>query len=140
MSGFDFELESELTYKYTVLSVSNKENYTTRFILQGVQINLSCGYNTRNGLRWVVLRDSDGDVLLSQTFLKFGKRCELNFISNLNNLNYYLTIKPKETNTSFSDSYDYLNWADDFELCFVGYAQALLERLKNNSRIIRVSN
>lgn len=138
MSGFDFELENELSINYIVVNLSNSVNYNTKFLLQGVQVSMSCKYNTRNGLRWVILKDSDGDTLLSQTFLKFGKRCELNFISNLNNLNYYLTLKPKKGDALFENSYDYLNWADDFELCFVGYAQSLKDRLNKNSRILQV--
>lgn len=140
MRTFDSKLQYELNNKYVTLTLSNKSNYTTSFVLQGVQVNMLCGYNSRNRLRWIVLKDSDGYIMLSQTFLKFGKRCELNFTANLNNLNYYVTLKPKVSGSSFSDSYKYLNWATDFEICFVGYAQSLQDRLDSNKTIVLVGS
>lgn len=140
MTGFDFNLKNDLSLKYITVSLSNSLFYNTKFSLEGTQISMQCGYNPRNKLRWVILTDSDGDVLLTQTFLKYKKRCELNFYSNLNNLNYYLTLKPKIGTDVYTDDYDYSSWANDFEMCFVGYSQDLEDRLQNNLRFIRVGN
>lgn len=139
MAGFDYDLESDIVMKYTTLSLSNDPYYRTRFGLQGNQLFMSSGYSKRNGLRWIILTDFQGDVVLPQTFLKYKKRCELNFTSNLLDLNYYVTLKPKNGDSNYSN-YDYLNWADDFDICFVGYEYSLVERMKKNKRKVLVGN
>ena len=84
--------------------------------------------------------DRDGDVVLPQTFLKFKKRCELNFNAELNNLDYYVTLKPKDHTKNFPEGYDYADWGDDFDMCFVGFSYQLRERLDNNLRKIKLGN
>ena len=84
--------------------------------------------------------DRDGDVVLPQTFLKFKKRCELNFNAELNNLDYYVTLKPKDHTKNFPEDHDYADWGDDFDMCFVGFSYQLRERLDNNLRKIKLGN
>lgn len=140
MAVFDYELKNDLITKYVSVTLSNSYNYTTKYNLQGVQVTMRCGYNTRNKSRWIILMDKNGDLLLSQTFIKYGKRCELNFNSNEKNLNYYVTLKVKDVNKKFADDYDYLGWAKDFDLCFVGYEYSIEERLESNIRNNLVGN
>lgn len=102
------------------VNLSNRSKYITNYFVKGVRVTMRCGYNTRNKLRWIILLDSDGEVLLPQTFIKFGKRCELGFLSNQYNLNFYVTLRAKDPTKTFDD-YDYLSWSKDFDLCFVGY-------------------
>lgn len=103
------------------VSVSDRPKYVTTFALQGVRVTMRCGYNTRSKLRWIILLDDNGDILLPQTFLKYGRRCELGFVSNQYNLNHYVTLRPKDTSKVFPESHNYLNWSRDFNICFVGY-------------------
>ena len=140
MQDFDWDLNKDLRTKYIQLSLSNTYNYITKFSLQGTGLTMQCGYNTRNKLRWVVLYDRDGDIVLPQTFLKFKKRCELNFNAELNNLDYYVTLKPKDHTKNFPEDYDYADWGDDFDMCFVGFSYQLRERLDNNLRKIKLGN
>lgn len=139
MATFDYGLKDELVMKYTSLSLSNDPYYRTRFALQNNQLFMSCGYCSRNKSRWVIITDFQGDVLLPQTFLKYGKRCELNFMAEVLNLHYYITLKPNNKNKIFKD-YDYINWANDFQICFVGYEQKLQDRLQLNKRVFLVGN
>lgn len=139
MAKFDYNLQNEVVMKYTSVTLSNDPYYRTRFALQNNQIFMQCGYCSRNKSRWIILTDFQGDVILSQTFLKYKKRCELNFTANLLNLNYYVTLKPKEPNKVF-DEYDYINWANDFQICFVGYEYSFVERLASNQRAFLVGN
>lgn len=140
MRDFDLDLGKDLVVKYVEVSLSNKLNYTTVYNVQNTRLNMRCGYNTRTKSRWIVITDSVGDILLSQTFLRHKKRCELNFNANLNNLNYYLTLKLKDNTRELPKDYDYINWADDFDLYFVGYSFDLEERLKDNRTILYVGN
>lgn len=103
------------------VSLSNEAKYVTSFNIKGVQITMRCGYNTRNKLRWIILLDSRGNVLLPQTFLKSKKRCELGFLSNQYGMHYYVTLKAKDYLKDFKSNHDYLNWSKDFNICFVGY-------------------
>lgn len=140
MDELEYEIIGDSGVKYVEVTVSNKLNYITNYNLQNTQITMRCGYNIRSKSRWVILYDSQGDILLPQTFLRHKKRCELNFNSNLNNLNYYLTLKLKDNSKVLPNDYDYANWADDFDLCFVGYEFDMVRRMKRNFRIIRVGN
>lgn len=133
-------LVDEILVKYTSVKTLDYPDYQSKLNLQSTQVFLRCGYNTRNKMRWVILTDSNGMVLLPQTFLKFKKRCELNFLSNQYNLNYYLTLKPKDATKRFPDDYDYLDWSKDFDMCFVGYEQSLVDKLDKNLRFVFVGN
>lgn len=140
MSDIDYKLLKDLEVKYVSVSLSNLPNYNTKFNLQSTRIFMQCGYNFRSKTRWIILTDASGDVLLTQTFLKYRRRCELNFESNRLDLDYYVTLKPKDIAFEMPDGYDYLNWADDFDICFVGHAHSLTERLNINGRKYFVGN
>ena len=101
---------------------------------------MRCGYNTRNKQRWITLTDRSGNVLLSQTFLQHKKECELNFNSNEYNLDYFVTLVLKDESKVIPDNYDYINWANDFNLYFIGHEHDISERIKSNLTIVLVGN
>lgn len=128
------------TNTFITLSVSNSPHYITKTTLLGKPINIRCSYNSRNGLRWVIITDGNNQPLLPQTFLKNKKQCEFNFLSNIYNLSFYITLKQKDKTKKIPDNYDYLNWADDFDMYFVGSTQDLKDRLWVNGRGAYVGN
>ena len=134
---YDYELKDKLITKYVKVSLSDVFSYTTTTSLEGVQIYITVGYNTFNKQRWVFIKDSGNNTLLPQTFLKYDRRCELNFNAEMSDLSYYVTLSPKDTTKVryFTDDYDYLDWSKDFRLCFVGMSQSLIERLDDNGYI-----
>lgn len=140
MIGNDDALKYDIALRYFNVTLLNYANYSTNITIQSVPMVMRCGYNTRNKLRWIYLEDINGVTLLPQTFLKYGKRVEMNFNSNEANLNYYVTLKPKDSTKIIPDSYDYLNWKNDFDICFVGYEYSLVERLMVNGRKAFVGN
>ena len=79
MRKFDYNLIDELLTKYIYVSVNNETYYTSNIVVGSVQMKLTCAYNSLNKQRWISLTDTYGNVLLPQTFLKYGRRCELNF-------------------------------------------------------------
>lgn len=141
MRKFDYNLIDELITKYVYVSVNNESYYTSNLVVGSVQMKLTCAYNSLNKQRWISLTDSYGNVLLPQTFLKYGRRCELNFNAEMSDLAYYVTLSPKDTTKvrHFTDDYDYLDWSNDFRLCFVGMSQSLIERLNDNGFIFLTS-
>ena len=141
MRKFDYNLIDELITKYIYVSVNNEPYYTSTIVVGSVQMKLTCAYNSLNKQRWISLTDSYGNVLLPQTFLKYGRRCELNFNAEMSDLAYYVTLSPKDTTKAryFTDDYDYLDWSKDFILCFVGMSQSLIERLNDNGFIFLTS-
>ena len=141
MRKFDYNLIDELITKYVYVSVNNESYYTSTIVVGSVQMKLTCAYNSLNKQRWISLTDSYGNVLLPQTFLKYGRRCELNFNAEMSDLSYYVTLSPKDITKVryFTDDYDYLDWSKDFRLCFVGMSQSLIERLNDNGFIFLTS-
>ena len=137
---FDYDLIDDYKLRYIKVSLNNEIQYKTNFTIQGVSITMLCGYNTRNKQRWVILSDRNGSILLPQTFLKYQKECELNFNAEEYNLSYFITLYPKDNTKSFPPDYDYLNWANDFNLYFIGFAQDINERMKSNLNIVLVGN
>lgn len=137
MAEFDYTVKDTLKTKLTTISLNESPKYKTSFSLENVQVNLLCGYNTRSKLRWIILTDRSGNVLLPQTFLSVNKRCELGFYANENNLHYFVYLKPKNSNSDYSD-YDYLSWKYDFDLVFVGFSQELKDRLDSNRVAMQV--
>lgn len=141
MRKFDYNLIDELITKYIYVSVNNESYYTSTVVVGSVQMKLTCAYNSLNKQRWISLTDSYGNVLLPQTFLKYGRRCELNFNAEMSDLSYYVTLSPKDITKVryFTDDYDYSDWSKDFRLCFVGMPQSLIERLNGNGFIFLTS-
>lgn len=121
-------------------TVSNLPLYSSRIGILNKPFTLRCGYNTRNKKRWIIITDLDDKPVLTQTFMSVGKSCELNFRAELHNLNFYVTLKPKSPYKTFPENYDYLNWADDFDLYFVGKTQEEVEELRLNGRKLYVGN
>lgn len=140
MPDIDYQLMSDSIVEGTIVSLSNEPNYQTKFNLGSVQIYMTCNYNTRNKLRAIILSDRYGDVLLSQTFIKYLKRAELNFNAEQNNLSYFLTLKPKNLSLVIDDSYDYLNWRDYFDLYFIGRPQTVENEISVSYRKMLTGN
>lgn len=130
----------DINKRYIKLSLSNTPHYTTKISIGGVLINMQCGYNTRNKSRWIILTNRNNETLLPQTFLKSKKRCELNFLSNQYDLDYFITLSQIDKSKVFTDDYDYLYWAKDFELFFVGRPYETTEKLDRNLRKLLVGN
>ena len=137
---FDDFLIDDYTINYTKVTVSNVFNYKTRIRLENNLLVLDVKYNLRNKRRSLSISSIDGDVLLPYTFLDYGRRCELNFNATQIDLNYYVTLLPKSKSFVYDKSYDFLNWSDNFDLCFVGNSFDLKERLDKNIRIRLVGN
>lgn len=122
------------------ISLSNSIKYRTNFSLQSSVINMQCGYNTRNKKRWIILTDRYGNTLLSQTFLNIGKVCEMNFNSELLNLDYSLVLLPKNNTKILPDNYDYVNWGDDLAIVFFGHDYLSTVKMDKNLRVVLVGN
>lgn len=125
---------------FITMSVSDKPNYNSQISILGRQFTLTCGYNTRNKLRWITVEDTNGKPVLVQTFLKKGKLCQLNFLANRYGLSFSVTLKPKSDTTIIPDNYDYLEWSKDFDLYFVGRLQSTEEDMRVNLRKVYVGN
>ena len=137
---FDDSLIDDYVTNYTKISLSDNFNYRTRIRLENTLLVLDIKYNLRNKRRSLSISTVDGDVLLPYTFLDYGRRCELNFNATQIDLNYYVTLLPKSKSFVYDKSYDFLNWSDIFDLCFVGNSFDLKERLDKNIRIKLVGN
>ena len=140
MSDFDDNLFYDFVTNYVIVPVSDNYNYKTRVRLDNNLLVLDIKYNLRNKRRSLSISSVDGDVLLPYTFLDYGRRCELNFNATQIDLNYYVTLLPKSKSFVYDKSYDFLNWSDNFDLCFVGNSFDLKERLNKNIRIGFVGN
>lgn len=140
MSDFDDNLFDDFVTNYVIVPVSDNYNYKTRVRLENNLLVLDVKYNLRNKRRSLSISSVDGDVLLPYTFLDYGRRCELNFNATQIDLNYYVTLLPKSKSFVYDKSYDFLNWSDNFDLCFVGNSSDLKERLDKNIRIAFVGN
>ena len=140
MAQFDTTLRDDFITNYTSVTLVNTYNYYTSFRLGSVTLLMNVRYNPRNKRREISLETIDGEVLLTNTFVSYNRRCELNNNAVFNGLNYYVILKPIVETKTFSDDFDYINWADDFVLCFVGYDQSLVERMNVNLRVQLVGN
>ena len=140
MSDFDDNLFDDFATNYVIVPVSDNYNYKTRVRLENNLLVLDVKYNLRNKRRSLSISSVDGDVLLPYTFLDYGRRSELNFNATQIDLNYYVTLLPKSKSYVYDKSYDFLNWSDNFDLCFVGNSFDLKERLDKNIRIRLVGN
>ena len=132
-------LLSTLTFIEYNVSLSNNPQYTTSCVVNDVRLELFFGYNPRTKERCVIIEDLSANVYLTQTLLKVGRRCELNTLAQINNLDYYVTLKPRKVSVDYSE-YDYLNWSEDFTLCFMGQSQVQKELLETNYRKVVVGN
>ena len=132
MRTFKKLLPKEYNKTGTIIKLSNTFKYRTKFNLNGVQVNMSCGYNVVNKCRWIILTSSSGEVLLNQTFLKSGRRCELTLKAQQLNLDYYVALVKKDRTKVTPNDYDYINWASDFDLYFYGRDYSVTEQLENN--------
>ena len=140
MSTYDTSLYDDFITTYTDVVLLNLPNYHTTIKVNNVTIVMYVNYNARSKQRTISLETLDGYILLPKTFVKQERRCELNFNAELEGLDYYVTLKPLNEGKTFDDGYDYLNWSNDFSLCFVGYDYSLTERLNRNIRIALVGN
>lgn len=133
-------MEIDDTNTLITMSLDDRPHFTTKITIFGKVLNIQCSYNTRNKMRWIIITDNNSLPLLSQTFLKNKKQCELNFLSNIYDLNFYVTLKKKSPSDIIPVDYDYLNWSKDFDMYFVGSTQDLQDRLTVNGRSAYVGN
>lgn len=132
--AFDQSYVDEFDVDYIYVKLRNLPNYTCTTTVNGLTLFMYVSYNTRTKSREIILETLDSEVVLSQTTVKYGRRCELNFNAHNNGLFYYVTLKPKDESKVYDDTYDYINWADDFVLCFVGWDYSLELRAQENIR------
>lgn len=137
---FDTKLFDDFEVKYVEVKLSNIPNYHTTFNLNGNTIFMTVTYNTRSNSREIILETLSSEVILSQTTVRYGRRCELNFNATQNGLDYYVTLKPKDITKVFDNTYDYINWADDFVMCFVGWDYSFTLRAEQNKRTYLTGN
>lgn len=137
MSYIFYGFFGEYGFNHTTFSVHNDLRYNTRVTLGTTDIIITVGYNNRTKLRWVDVETSSGDILLKKTSLKFGRKCELLPVSKSYDLDYFLTLKKKRNNVDH-DGYNYLNWSNDFELCFVGKPNSSNRKMKENYLNVKV--
>ena len=130
-------LISEPDYIITT-PVSDKPNYISKIDILQRPLNLICGYNTRNNMRWIMITDRGNRPILTQTFLKNKKICEFNFNANRIGISFTVTLKPKSKDVVIPEDYDYLNWSKDFDLYFLGRTQEKEEKYKANWRKVYV--
>lgn len=98
------------------LILNNEPSYTTYFSVQGVQVVMEVGYNTRNKRRWISLRTVSYDILLQRTFLNGFDRVKVNVNSEILGISFFIVLEPKNLKL-ISD--DYLNWKENYWLTFV---------------------
>lgn len=123
---------------FITVPVSDKIHYVSKIDILQRPLNLICGYNTRNKMRWIMITDQGNKPILTQTFLKNKKICEFNFNANRKGLSFTVTLKPKSKDIVIPDDYDYLNWSKDFDLYFLGRLQTTEEKFKINWRTVYV--
>lgn len=123
---------------FITIPVSNIPHYKSRINILQRGLNLTCGYNTRNKMRWIIISDLNNTPLLTQTFLKHKKICQFNFNANQQGLSFTVTLRPKSESKEIPEDYDYLNWADDFDLYFLGRLQTTEEKFSINRRMVYV--
>ena len=140
MSDYDFNLLEETVVSYTNVQLNNTPNYTTNFIIDGFPLFMQVGYSSRMKMRWLSLEDRVGNLLIPQTYIDYGRRVDMNENAHVLDLDYYLTLKPKNEFNIKSEDYDYINWADDYTLCFVGTTYDLTERGNTNLRVVLTGN
>lgn len=105
-------------YSVTRMRV-NLENfvfYNTYFAVEGLQVILTCGFNTRNQKRWVSLKTVDNTVLLYRTFIEGRGRIYPNVNVELYGISFFIVLEPKNPNF-FGE--DFRKWKDDYYLTFV---------------------
>ncbi|MBQ0112883.1 MAG: hypothetical protein KBT03_07125 [Bacteroidales bacterium] len=100
----------------TRVILQNIPSYTTYLSIQGLQIILEVGYNTRNSKRFIALRTVNDDILLQRTFIGSLDRVYCNINTEIYGITLSLVLEPKNTNFQ---SEDYLNWKDDYWLTFI---------------------
>ena len=104
----DNTIDFKTLRQHITVTLSDLPNYSTKAIVLNTEVNIDVGYNPRSMKRWVKIYDANKNVLLPQTFLSYGRRCELNFNAELNDLFCYVTLEANDG-------------TKDFKLCFSGF-------------------
>lgn len=140
MSEYDFNLLEDTVVTYTNVELNNLPNYITNFIIDGFPLYMQVGYSSREKLRWIVIEDRVGNLLVPQTYISYGRRVDMNFNAHTLDLDYYITLKPKNEYNIKNNDYDYINWSDDYTICFVGTPYEITERGNTNLRVVLTGN
>ncbi len=100
---------------YTELK--NTLEYTCDVNVFNVSMIMRVSYNSRSKKRLISLTSLDGSILyLKPTYITYGSRIFPNFNAIIEGLSFYITL---DRLTLTGDNY--LNWANQFRLCFVEY-------------------
>lgn len=118
--------------RYVNLSLSDELEYLTTVNVLNTRITMRCGYNLRLKKRWIYLTDSQGYVLLPQTFLSANKTCELNFNAEQNGLDFSVTLVRIDKGKPLPARYDYKDWSKYFTLLFLGKDVSVTEKFHKN--------
>ena len=140
MAEYDNSLVDDIEISYTNVVLNNSPNYKTSFSLNGYPVSMEVGYSDRLNKRWIIIEDRSGTLFLRQTTIDYGRRVELNFNSKQADLDYYVTLRPIDEFKNIPSDYDYINWGNDFVLCFVGKPYSFTERANQNLRVALVGN
>lgn len=107
---------SDYSVLRTRIELNNLPSYITYFSIQGIQLIMEVGYNTRNKRRWLALRTVSDDILLQRTFISNLDRVVCNVNTEILGATIFVVLEPKNPAL---ESDDYLNWRDNFWLTFV---------------------
>lgn len=123
------------TFQYSKLRVSlhNDIRYQTRINLDSSNLVLYFGYNVRSKSRWVCVTSSDGTVLLKRSTIVFGRDLDLDCNAYNKDLYYKIRLEKKSSVSTEATEFDYLNWANSFNLTFVGSSYNMQRRIKQST-------
>lgn len=104
-------------YYYTVFTLSDDLFYTVDTLIDGVNVIMTFGYNSRLGKRWISIESVNGTVLLDRTFLDIGREIKLNINADLLGIcKATLMLFPIVTDVAGS----ILEWSKNYRISILG--------------------
>lgn len=104
-------------YYYTVFTLSDDLFYTVDTLIDGVNVIMTFGYNSRLGKRWISIESVNGTVLLDRTFLDIGREIKLNINADLLGIcKATLMLFPVVTDVAGS----ILEWSKNYRISILG--------------------
>ena len=100
---------------YTFINLVNKPSYDFNATCLGSTLNFRTTWSTGASMRCLMVVDQYGDCVLQNTYLTPYREYDLNFNATSKGLYGKVMLVP---NAGKDGSTDYLNWADNFTLCF----------------------
>lgn len=109
--------ENTPLYYYTTFTLSDDLFYTVDTLVDGVNVIMTFGYNSRLGKRWISIESVNGTVLLDRTFLDIGREIKLNVNADLLGIcKATLMLFPKVKNVTGS----ILSWSENYQISILG--------------------